>query len=302
MIGVFLRHFISSIGLKLQSDCSASAVNALGCLSGGFKLFEGEHLLAIMEFLSTDNQECSFDHFLSNSCQVFPPDELHLLIEAHDVMSQQLTQGTAALLVSNTDTSSESGIVSPASNRDEDSFHSLSSPNSSSIDSRCHKNLAYSTNHFSPLSERNRKNAIAAKLNRQKKKHYVQGLEAQVASLETENHQLQTWYSRSQESVTRLQSEVKYLKSVLANQSTLSKLLRNIPQIDGIVMSSSFNATTDDCHTTHCEDKGLDISLSPKKAKIDSDGVGGVCLHVVGNTASLEFCATCSERSAKTRR
>ena len=287
---------------------SARTRSVVHCVSGGFKLFEGEHHLAIMEFLSTDNQECSLDHFLSNACPVFPPDELHLLIEAHDVMNQQLTSNTSALLVSNTDTSSESGIVSPASNRDEDPFHYAvssshsQSPNSSSIDSQYHRNPTYSTNHVSPLSERNRKNAIAAKVNRQKKKHYVQGLEAQVASLESENHQLQTWYSRSQESVTRLQSEVKYLKNVLANQSTLSKLLCNIPQIDGIVLSTSFNATTDDCHMTHCKDVGLDISLSPKKEKIDSDGVGGVCLHVLGNTASLEFCATCSERSAKTRR
>lgn len=143
--------------------------------------------------------------------------------------------------------------------------------------------------------DRNKKNAIAAKLNRQKKKEYVQSLEAQVSTLQSENKQLKAWHSQTQHKVIDLESEVRYLKNVLANQSTLSNLLQNIPQIDNVQLTTSFGVT---CKRSRFPDDN-DASHS-KKTKSDnlssSSSIAGVCLHVLNNTASLEFCSECSLR------
>ena len=89
--------------------------------------------------------------------------------------------------------------------------------------------------------DRNKKNAEAARLNRQKKKRYVEDLEKTCSSLKTENVVLKTRCHEYQQKCTKLQSEVQYLKSVLINESTLSSLIQNIPQVKGVKLSSSFS-------------------------------------------------------------
>ncbi len=266
-----------------------------------------------MEFLSTDIQECSADYLLSETCQDFT-EEIRLLMESHDALSN-VTCSPNVYRSLNSETSSDSGVMSPYS-EDERlcSVINVESLSSTPVfiddtptvlptnQSSCKKEddrprWTKISNDIKPLqvenqSDRNRKNAVAARLNRQKKKEYVQGLESRVSSLQSENQQLKRWSSRMEESVSQLQIEVKYLKNVLANQSTLSKLLQNIPQIDEVRLSTSLitagkraRNTTDMC--------------AMKRVKVDSaDEIAGVCLHVVNNTASLEFCSTCSQRSA----
>uniref|UniRef100_UPI003590268E CREB/ATF bZIP transcription factor n=1 Tax=Myxine glutinosa TaxID=7769 RepID=UPI003590268E len=73
--------------------------------------------------------------------------------------------------------------------------------------------------------EKNRKNAIAARLNRQRKKRYVEGLEVQVGDLEHEKRQLQNECERLESRVKQLEGEVVYLRSVLSNDSALAGLL-----------------------------------------------------------------------------
>ncbi|XP_003390481.2 PREDICTED: CREB/ATF bZIP transcription factor-like [Amphimedon queenslandica] len=91
--------------------------------------------------------------------------------------------------------------------------------------------------------ERNRKNAIAARANRQKKKEYVSKLEEQVESLSAENKSLFERCRGLEGHVSDLKQEVVYLKSVLANQSSLSSILRGLPDIKGVSLQSSFSST-----------------------------------------------------------
>ena len=276
------------------------------------------HPLAVMEFLSTDNQEYPVDYLLSETCQDFT-EELRLLMESHDALSQvsQVASSPNVYQSMNSETGSDSGVLSPGSederlcnvlNVQPSYFSSKSrhtptvlSTNQSSYNEdikpqtsfTCQAGIDIKSAQTDDQSGRNKKNAIAARLNRQKKKEYVQGLEAQVSSLQSENSQLKHLSSQMVESVSKLQLEVKYLKNVLANQSTLSKLLQHIPQIDEVKLSTSLVARK----RSRTNGGEPDILCTSKKIKQD---IAGVCLHVVNNTASLEFCASCSQRSTAT--
>ena len=78
------------------------------------------------------------------------------------------------------------------------------------------------------------KNAVAARENRLRKKQYVRDMEQTVSSLKAENSTLKSQVSTMQEAVSDLKTEVKYLRNVLANQSTLAALLKNIPSASGV--------------------------------------------------------------------
>lgn len=141
--------------------------------------------------------------------------------------------------------------------------------------------------------ERNRKNAEAAKQNRQKKKLYVSSLEKEAVSLRTEVSNLKQRCSNLESSNTRLETEVAYLKSVLVNQSKLSSLLAKIPISEGGVhLTSSFSLgkKADPCEE-ECSRRRA------KRARLDDQTAAGVCLHVSNDRVSLEFCAECSLRS-----
>lgn len=136
--------------------------------------------------------------------------------------------------------------------------------------------------------DRNRKNAEAARLNRQKKKRYVEDLEKSCSTLKTENVILKTKCHEFQQRCIRLQSEVQYLKSVLMNESTLSSLIQNIPDIKGIKLSSSFSRK---------RPLLSENTENPAKRPKPNSHSGGVCLHVAKDAVSLEFCANCSKQA-----
>ncbi|XP_069119839.1 LOW QUALITY PROTEIN: probable basic-leucine zipper transcription factor D [Argopecten irradians] len=145
------------------------------------------------------------------------------------------------------------------------------------------------------LAQRNKKNAVQAKINREKKKAFIKGLEDTVAELRTENDALKLNQTRMEEHQRVLEDEVQYLKSVLANQSALSSLLQNIPNVQNIKLSTSFNrrkrgANLDHDYTEH--------HTSAKRSKNFS--TAGVCLHVDDGHASLEFCSHCSKNAKST--
>ena len=142
--------------------------------------------------------------------------------------------------------------------------------------------------------ERNRKNAIAAKQNREKKKLYMSSLENEAATLKAEMTVLKQKNKDLESCNARLKKEVSYLKAVLANQSTLSSLLAKIPTTEGVHLTSSFNRGK---RATRSGDDDLCASLSKKRAKFDEQMTAGVCLHVANDRVSLEFCAECSLRS-----
>ena len=128
--------------------------------------------------------------------------------------------------------------------------------------------------------DKSHKNAIAARENRLKKKRYVDGLEKQNKTLLSENARLHKTQDKLENKVSSLASEVAYLKSVLFNQSALSGLLKKIgPDAKVRLSSTSFKSREQ-------------RSLQPAS--------GGVCLHVNGKDASLEFCSRCSLMSEST--
>ncbi|XP_041371822.1 probable basic-leucine zipper transcription factor F isoform X2 [Gigantopelta aegis] len=141
------------------------------------------------------------------------------------------------------------------------------------------------------LEDRSRKNAQQAKQNREKKKAYVQGLETDIKRLQTENNELTSKNKTLTSRTTALEEEVEYLKNVLANESSLSKLLKNIDSVKGVRLSSSFQSRKRSAALDHCYD-----TESPSKRPRPS--TAGICLHVDKDDVSLEFCSHCS-RMAK---
>ena len=142
--------------------------------------------------------------------------------------------------------------------------------------------------------DKSRRNALQAKLNREKKKAYIASLEKQVSELSKDNNHLQTKTTKLQKERDLLAEEVTYLRSVIANQSTLSKLLSNITDVKSVSLTTSFSGAKKSFTEDH--DYG---QSAQKRRKSSADHMsGGVCLHVENENVSLEFCASCA-RMAK---
>lgn len=140
------------------------------------------------------------------------------------------------------------------------------------------------------------KSAIAARENRERKKRYVSGLEAAVNRLKCDNKKLADDRSTLMKETDSLRREVKYLRNVLANQSSLSSLLRNIPSVSGL--SFVGGKITSDVTTLKRKSSNADVS-TPKQARLsDQKDVQscGICLHVSGSRVSMELCAACNDQ------
>lgn len=144
------------------------------------------------------------------------------------------------------------------------------------------------------FADHTNRNAIQAKLNREKKKLYISELEERVDELTAENKRLSKQARRHDAELATAQEEVTYLRSVLANQSELAELLGKMGS-SNLTLSSSFSAKRKRLH-----DAELDHDY-PKERKIANHG-GGVCLHVAGPQVSLEFCSQCSSMSTQSKR
>ena len=147
--------------------------------------------------------------------------------------------------------------------------------------------------------ERNRKNAIQARMNRQRKKEMMQTLEQQVSELQHENKALKTENSSLRDERDDMAEEIQYLKNVLANESMLSSVLQNIGEVSEVRLSKAFNKKRkspggEDLKLEHS--KNHFSSSDCKKCKDTLARMGaGVCLHVENNDVSLEFCAKCAK-------
>lgn len=137
------------------------------------------------------------------------------------------------------------------------------------------------------------KNAVAARLNRLKKKEYVNALEKKVGFLSTENHTLRQENSGLSKRVEDLEDETRYLRAVLANESMLGQLLSRLSGVNGMKLSSSlFQAANANDH---------DYALPRKRIKMEEkETSGGICLHVDKNHVSVEFCTKCAENASAT--
>lgn len=149
-------------------------------------------------------------------------------------------------------------------------------------------------NAINPL-DKSRKNAEAARQNRLKKKKYMEDVEKDRSRLKAENVILKTRCTELQTKNRKLETEVEYLRSVLANQSTLASLIKNIPGTPGVNLSTSFSRKRSSVAS--------DVSTpSSKRLRRDSENLslsGGVCLHVAKENVSLEFCSQCSLKAAQ---
>jgi len=156
-------------------------------------------------------------------------------------------------------------------------------------------NLALSRRGRRRAAEVNR-NALNARVNRQKKKAYMASLETQKAHLLNENKHLKLALTNLVHERKELVDEVTYLKSVLANDSVLAKLVHSI---DGppLKLSSRFDGTVQ-----KRKDVEFDHNYGPCVKQRRSDvKVGGICLHVSENQLSVELCHRCA-RMADTGR
>ena len=142
--------------------------------------------------------------------------------------------------------------------------------------------------------ERNKKNAIQAKINRQKKKAYVEDLESKVSTLARENDSLKKESKKLVKEKSSLEEEVAYLRSVLANQSALSGLLKNIENVQNVRLTSSFSRKRS-ADLDH--DYGEKPTVKKPRRSVVPAVSGGVCLHVDKNDVSIEFCHHCAKRS-----
>ena len=144
------------------------------------------------------------------------------------------------------------------------------------------------TNAKQEMSERNRKNAEAARQNRIKKKKYVEDLEKDHSSLKVENVILKAKCHEFQAKCQRLQSEVSYLHSVLANESALASLIQNIPNVPNVKLATSFRKRINPDPSS---------PQSNKRRRL-SETSGGICLHVAKDCVSLEFCSQCGRQAS----
>ncbi|XP_041114571.1 CREB/ATF bZIP transcription factor [Polyodon spathula] len=138
------------------------------------------------------------------------------------------------------------------------------------------------------LPGRSNRNAIAARVNRLKKKEYVSGLENKVTSLSTENKELKEENKQLSKRLDELEDETRYLRAVLANESTLAQLLSRLAGGNGMKLSTSlFKEPKENDH---------DYALPGKRVKVEEkETTGGICLHVDNNIVSVEFCSKCAE-------
>lgn len=136
------------------------------------------------------------------------------------------------------------------------------------------------------LDDRNKKNAVQAKINREKKKVYMKTLEDEIEDLKCENFTLKESSRKAIDEKNELLEEVEYLRSVLANQSVLSGLLKNIGNVENVKLSSSTRKRS--------ADLDHDYHNAPKHARSSAKKTAGICLHVDQGNLSLEFCSKCA--------
>ncbi|XP_026536285.1 CREB/ATF bZIP transcription factor [Notechis scutatus] len=156
------------------------------------------------------------------------------------------------------------------------------------------------------------KAAAAARLNRQKKKLYVQGLENRLQGLAAENRQLRDRNRGLCRRLRDLERETGYLRAVLANQSALGRLLGRLAG-DGAgslglrmrISTSLFQPTAAGAFGENGDhDYALPIPAEepaeklPPSSSSSSSSPGGVCLHVDRDHLSVEFCSLCAKRAA----
>ena len=162
------------------------------------------------------------------------------------------------------------------------------------------------------MEERRKRDALAAKQNREKKKKYVSELEKSLEKLKEENASLKRSAAETLKTVENMETEIAYLKGVIANQSELSAILNSVTNSSGIKLCSSaiqFESEVPRKRARLELGVGSDVNGKISKPKagngtstnhedLASANEAGVCLHVTHGKVSLEFCASCSKKAS----
>lgn len=92
------------------------------------------------------------------------------------------------------------------------------------------------------------RNALMARENRQKKKQHLESLEQDVDSLKKENDSLRKLLKRRSSMVYKLRDERLYLKSIIANKTSIMTLLKTIQGNQMPITSSAMSFVTEHDH------------------------------------------------------
>lgn len=164
--------------------------------------------------------------------------------------------------------------------------------------------------------DKSRKQALAAKLNREKKKKYVSGLERRVQTLLESDKLYRENLQFANNRVVTLEREVSYLKAVLQHDSKLSKLLCNVPNTQGIKFESLISPSKP---RTSAKRKLNETTIRPasqtESNQHDHDNndaaatsynnnpnqqlppAPGICLHISEENVTIELCPECSRKA-----
>lgn len=127
-----------------------------------------------------------------------------------------------------------------------------------------------------PQMERCRRNAVNAKKNRELRKAHMAELEQKVEDVCRERDELAGENESLKEAKLKLEQEVKHLNNILKNQSQLSSLIGKLAPSSVILGDLSASGNEED--------------------QIISSGM---CLHVDGQNATIEYCSYCAKKAGK---
>lgn len=162
------------------------------------------------------------------------------------------------------------------------------------------------------------RNAVMAKLNRERKKRYVNNLESEVSTLRNKNASLSEENQNLKVSISKCREELAYLQNVLGNQSMLSSVIKAVSGIRGVNLKGTVNTSTGKNSTEDKSSSRVDKDIptngdKPQKLlkedtvkgeqyPIPLTSIGnGVCLHVQQENVSIEFCHHCSAHATSSK-
>eukprot|EP00794_Sanderia_malayensis_P013510 gene13510-14920_t len=172
----------------------------------------------------------------------------------------------------------------------------------------------------------NNKNAVMARLNRQRKKRYVENLEFEVSHLRQQNKTFAIENKKLKDRTAKCDEEISYLKGILHNQSMLSSVIKAVSSVPGITLAGTVSTSDDfesmgDSTAQSPSDKnntvgGQDEKFSRRKRQLGLNDVrhckkknhqsngaknarAGICLHVSSKNVSVEYCHHCSRHASK---
>lgn len=143
------------------------------------------------------------------------------------------------------------------------------------------------------------RNAIAARENREKKKAYVNDMEKRLRSAEDELKKKNIQVSGLIRANEDLEQQVRYLKGILANESTIGDLIRHMSSAKHIELVGtqfvSTEARTDSKADVKSIRKSHRIASKSETPSGQADRqTSGICFHIHNSKVSLELCSKCS--------